>query len=62
MPPNKKIIVVEDDLTTRVFLRGALNSAGYETMEAETGLPVLEMIRRHAPVLLITDILMDGQD
>jgi len=59
---TKKILIVDDDATTRAILCGGLRAGGYETLEADSGLPVMQIIREHAPALIITDIIMDGQE
>lgn len=59
---SHKILVIEDDATTRAFLRASLNASGYEILEADSGLHVLCMIQVHAPDLIITDIFMDDQE
>ena len=56
MPTAATIIVVEDETGTRVTLCGILEDAGYKVIGAEKGTDALEMIRRSAFNVVITDI------
>lgn len=60
--PGGKILVVDDDATSRRVLVRTLSSAGYECREAGTGLEGLELIRSEQPSLLLLDFDMPGLD
>jgi CheY-like chemotaxis protein len=58
MPP--KILIVEDNTTTRLGLGELLRDAGYETLLASTFLEGRRALERDMPDLLITDIRLEG--
>ena len=51
-----KLLIVDDDRALRDALRRGLNLAGYEVVDAGTGLEALEQIREQSPDALILDI------
>ena len=58
-----KILVAEDDISMRGFLKMALEKAGHETTVAENGTEALDILkRRHDFDLLLADIVMPGMD
>ncbi|MDY6937306.1 MAG: ATP-binding protein [Cyanobacteriota bacterium] len=60
-----RILVVEDDATSRLFLQRNLRGAGYEPIMTTNGLEGLERAREIHPALIICDWvmpLMDGID
>jgi two-component system, chemotaxis family, chemotaxis protein CheY len=60
---KKKILVVDDEKTTRSLLRDILQTDGVEVLEAENGEAALQIFKKHKIDLLITDRsmpLMDG--
>jgi DNA-binding NtrC family response regulator len=57
-----KILVVDDEQNMRVALFEALSRNGHEVAVAENGQMALEMIARHSPDLVITDIKMPEMD
>ena len=52
------ILIIDDEETIRVFLRSALEVAGYEVMEAVNGRQGLALYRHRPTDLVITDIVM----
>lgn len=59
------ILVIEDELPIRRFLRASLASAGYRVSEAESGEEALKMAASQPPDLVILDLGLpdgDGQD
>jgi len=54
----KKILVVDDDESTRKFLSVALEENGYEPITAENGRVGLEKIQTENPELVILDVMM----
>jgi two-component system chemotaxis response regulator CheY len=58
----KKILVVEDSVTTRMYYRATLEDAGFEIAEAANGLEGLEMAMLAPYDLLIVDINMPKMD
>nr|HOP40682.1 response regulator [Geobacteraceae bacterium] len=57
-----KILIVEDDDNSRVFLKRALQSQGYEVECAGNGVEALEKAALSAPGLIISDIMMPRMD
>ena len=57
-----RILVADDDGAQREMLAGFLRDLGTEALEAEDGAHALEMIRRHNPDVVITDLRMPGMD
>lgn len=58
----QRIVVVDDHLDTRAFMRAALEEAGYEVETAEEGAKALALLRTRSADLLITDIFMPGME
>jgi len=56
-PDKQTILIAEDNLELRAFLRTVL-SQKYEVLEVGNGLEALELTRTNIPDLIITDIMM----
>jgi DNA-binding NarL/FixJ family response regulator len=56
------ILVVEDDLATRVSITDYLELSGYSAIPAVNGRDALARLDRHQPHLLITDAIMPEMD
>lgn len=54
----KKILVAEDDSTSRQFFRAVLKAAGFSVSTASTGRAALEQLNKNDFALLLTDIWM----
>ena len=60
---NRRILVADDDPTTRLMLKTLLSEWGYQTVETEDGTKALEALQKEdAPSLCIIDWLMPGID
>ena len=61
---NMRVIIVEDDIVSRMVLKNILvRDGGYEVVEARNGQEALDLIQKGpAPELCITDIIMPGMD
>lgn len=57
-----KILVIEDQDDVRATIREMLVRGGYEVTEAANGKEALQLIEKHAPEAVITDILMPEMD
>ncbi len=57
-----KILVIEDDPTVRLVFSQFLANAGYDVLVAENGKLGMEMMEKHHPDLIVTDILMPTMD
>ncbi len=51
-----RVLIIDDDLETRLMLRETLEGAGYEVEEAENGTAGLNLYRRRPIQLIITDV------
>jgi diguanylate cyclase (GGDEF)-like protein/PAS domain S-box-containing protein len=56
------ILTVDDDSTTRAFLRTYLEEAGYEVVEAANGQEALATFTFRRPRLVLLDVAMPGMD
>lgn len=57
-----RILIVEDDENSRVYLEQALEAQGYEIVSACNGVQALEYCRTNLPDLIISDIMMPEMD
>lgn len=57
-PSSWTVLVVDDEPDIRYLLRVTLELAGYRVVEATHGEAALELARRSAPELVITDQMM----
>jgi len=57
-PPRKRVLVVEDSVTSRALVRGILESAGYEVQTAADGLEAFTTLRSHPFDLVVSDVDM----
>lgn len=60
--PMRKVLVVDDDMSTREVLRTALETFGYDVVEAENGEEGLQLFDIHEIDLVVTDIVMPEVD
>lgn len=58
----RRVLVVDDSLTSRELLRSVLESEGLETIGATDGVDALEKLRSSQIDLVVTDIEMPGMD
>jgi len=59
---NAVILVVDDDRTTRLSLRNALELEGYTVIEAENGIQALSICDHLQPDLVLLDVVMPVMD
>ena len=55
---TRRILVVDDDPTTRFLLRMIFETAGYRVGEASNGVVTLTIVGNDQPDLLVTDMMM----
>ena len=58
----KHILVIDDDESIRNLLKAILEREGYEVSAAADGKEATRLFRRKQPDLIITDIIMPGQE
>jgi two-component system chemotaxis sensor kinase CheA len=61
-PEPRRILVVDDSLTTRMLEQSILESAGYAVELATSGEEALEKARRNRYALMLVDVEMPGMD
>ncbi len=59
---DKKLLIVDDEEGIRKVLSIALTDSGYKVFTAQDGEEALEIFRREAPPIVLTDIKMPGMD
>lgn len=57
-PGDIRILLVEDDYTTKALLCPILKSRGFQVLLADNGLEGLELFRKHQPDIVLTDLMM----
>lgn len=57
-----RVLVVDDDRTMRRYLRAALSSAGYQSVEVASGEEALHVVRTYQPQLIILDLILPDMD
>lgn len=57
-----RVLVVDDDVQVRNYLRMVLKSAAYEVAEAGNGDEALESFRRQRADVVLCDLFMPGRD
>jgi diguanylate cyclase (GGDEF)-like protein len=58
----RELLVIDDDRSTRLLVRGALQRQGYQVREAEDGAQGLEAFRTYSPALVLLDVMMPVMD
>jgi PAS domain S-box-containing protein len=58
----KKLLVIDDESSTRELLKISLESDGYTVFTAEDGPNGLEIFEKENPAIVLTDIKMPGMD
>lgn len=56
------ILIVEDDLSTRMLYREHLAASGFRTLDAHNGHQALEKAREQHPDAVLTDLAVPGMD
>ncbi len=62
MKNERRILVVEDALSLRESLKTVLRNSGYIVDLAADGEEALSSFKKHAPSLILLDILLPGRD
>jgi signal transduction histidine kinase/DNA-binding response OmpR family regulator len=56
--PRGKVLVIDDDETSRYLLKGVLPTGTYQVWEAAGGVEGLRMARQYKPGLIVLDLIM----
>lgn len=56
------ILVVDDEPTTRLLLRVAMQKEGFQVIEASDGIECLEKFKQHRPDIVLMDAVMPNMD
>lgn len=56
------VLIVEDDLSTRVLYRDVLSQSGFRTADAHNGFQALEKAQVLCPNAVLTDLAVPGMD
>jgi len=59
---NRKILLVEDDATSRRMMELLLTKEGFQVITAANGLDGLKKARTESPDLLVLDVMLPGLD
>ena len=62
MTASKSVLVIDDEIATLTMFRLFLGAYGYSVLTAENGEAGLELVRRHRPGIVFTDLKMPGMD
>ena len=57
-----KVLLFDDDELVRYVLSKALWQAGHEVTQAANGLVVTDLIEKELPDIMVTDLIMPGQE
>ena len=61
-PLNPLVLIVEDDLSTRMLYRDYLQQDGFRTIDAHNGYQALEKACDLSPHAVLTDLAVPGMD
>jgi CheY-like chemotaxis protein len=61
-PTGDRVLVIDDDPSARDLVRRFLARDGLDVIEAASGDEGLRMARKHAPSVIILDVMMPGMD
>jgi len=60
--PRGRALVVDDDITNRLFLRALLARQGYEVMVADDGVEAIQIYNEQRPDIVFMDVMMPRMD
>jgi len=61
-PRASRILIVEDNPSTRLLFRVALEGAGHAVLEAPDGAMAIELMARQSPDLVLQDLVLPDMD
>jgi len=62
MSSVKRVLIVDDDESVRMFVAGVMEAEGWETLEAMNGQQALDLAELHLPDLIVLDVNMPVMD
>ncbi len=62
MDDSRVAVVIEDDADIRSLISDVLEQAGFEVHAAAAGLPGIDLVRTHDPIVTTLDVSMPGMD
>jgi len=62
MNPDKKLLVIEDEIAILTFLRSSLAESGWEVLEARTARLGLDLAAKQKPDVILLDLGLPDQD
>ena len=60
--PNKKILIIDDDIDLVEAMRMTLEGAGFDVIDAQDGKKGLEKVQSEKPDLILLDVMMGSMD
>lgn len=62
MAQTKRVLIVDDDESVRLFVAGVMEAEGWETLEALNGQQALDKAESEKPDLIVLDVNMPVMD
>ncbi|NHM30116.1 response regulator [Neobacillus terrae] len=59
---SEKVLIVDDQFGIRILLNEVFQKEGYKTFQAANGLQALDIVKKHAPDLVLLDMKIPGMD
>jgi CheY-like chemotaxis protein len=59
---TSRVLVVDDDPSTRRFVSASFQARGFDVIEADDSESALKIVKQHRPDMVILDIMMPGID
>jgi CheY-like chemotaxis protein len=56
--PNPRILIIDDEMQMRFYLKTIVDSLGFEPFLAKNGVQGIEMIKKDLPDVIVLDIMM----
>ena len=57
----KKVLIVDDELDVRTFVKTLLETSGYKPLSAVDGKEGMAVARKHKPSVVILDVMMPNE-
>ena len=57
---NKRILIIDDDVSIGNLVEEVLNGAGYDTLRAYSGTEALLLLKTQRPDLILLDLMLPG--